>query len=341
MRIRRLRLEDHVLANRGDLVLLRVHELGRYLECDRLVLGAALIQRLTLVAAASGLCYLPVVIDKRDNTSLAFGASESYPLTENVDRQHLFLAPGGHDDLSFLGEALATLDVELVLVAQAAHETPARAGDLRGIQRKALVLRDTEVDRAKLRQPGSGAVLTAATPDAVEPLCLVTNADLLQLDAGAEERREIADEVAKVDALFGGEVEREFFPVPLPLCVGELHRQAVGTYAIHALAPRFFVQPAELRCRRLVTRRGETQCLSRRRGGAASVRPAYVPHLRELAKRAHESQVLPTVGIDDDRRLEWRRIRIIPEKKLPAVTLEFDFYEVSHTLKLIVLRTAD
>jgi hypothetical protein len=71
------------------------------------------------------------------------------------------------------------------------------------------------------------------------------------------------------------------------------------------------------------------------------VSAAAVPDLRELAKRVHESEVLTAVGVDYDRSLEWRRIGIIPEKELPAVTLEFDFYEVSHTRKLTALRSTD
>ena len=63
------------------------------------------------------------------------------------------------EDLPFLREALPALHVELVLVAQAAHQPPARAGDLRRVERQPLVLRDAEVDRAQLGQPRRRAVL--------------------------------------------------------------------------------------------------------------------------------------------------------------------------------------
>ena len=89
--------------------------------------------------------------------------------------------------LPFLREALAALHVELVLVAQAAHQAPARARDLRRIERELLVLRDLQVHRAQLGQPRRRAVLAAAAADAAEPLRLVAHADLLELDAGAEQ----------------------------------------------------------------------------------------------------------------------------------------------------------
>ena len=133
----------------------------------------------------------------------------------------------GANDLSFLRKALAALHVELVLVAQAAHQAPARAGDLRRIERQPLILRDAEVHRAQLGQPRRRAVLAAAAADAVEPLGFVAHADLLQLDARAEHRRELAHERAEVDALLGREVERELLAIPLPLGVGQLHDELV------------------------------------------------------------------------------------------------------------------
>ena len=55
--------------------------------------------------------------------------------------------------LPLLRESLAALHVELVLVAQAAHQAAARAGDLRWVERQALVLGYAEIHRPQLGQP--------------------------------------------------------------------------------------------------------------------------------------------------------------------------------------------
>ena len=80
-------------------------------------------------------------------------------LAEDVVRDDFLLAAAGDEDASFLGEALSALHVELVLVAQAAHQPPARAGDLRRVEREPLVLGDAEVHGAQLGEPRGRAVL--------------------------------------------------------------------------------------------------------------------------------------------------------------------------------------
>src|SRR5690606_18771007 len=113
------------------------------------------------------------------------------------------LAERRDEDAPLLGEALAALHVELVLVAQAAHEAAAGARDLERIEREVLVLGDGQVDRAQLGEPGRGAVLAAAAPDAVEALGLVSHADLLELDARAEGGGEVTHERAEVHPTLG------------------------------------------------------------------------------------------------------------------------------------------
>ena len=154
-------------------------------------------------------------------------APEKDPLAEDVHRHDLLHADRGPHALPLAGESLAGLDVELVLVLEAAEQPPATARDLRGVEREVLVLGEREIDRPQLGEPGGAAVLPATAPDAGEAGGLVADPDLPQLDAGAEERGEIADQCPEIDPLLGGEVDGELVPVPLPLGVAHLHHEPV------------------------------------------------------------------------------------------------------------------
>src|SRR5690606_15495630 len=114
-------------------------------------------------------------------------------------------------------ELLPGLQVGLVLVGQTAHETAAAAGDLRRIQRQPLVLGQLEADRLDLAQPRRATQLAAAPAHAAEEGRLVPHTDLLQLDAGPERSRQVANQLAEVDATLGREVDRQLVPVELPL----------------------------------------------------------------------------------------------------------------------------
>ena len=95
----------------------------------------------------------------------------------------IFSSPRGRDErLPLLGKSLALCDVELVLVAQAAHEPPAGAGDLRRVEREALVLGHAELTGRSSGSQLRGAELAAAAPDAVQSLRFVAHADLPHLD---------------------------------------------------------------------------------------------------------------------------------------------------------------
>ena len=54
--------------------------------------------------------------------------------------------------------------------------------------------------------------------------------------------------------------------------------------------------------------------------------------LSEISQRMDVAEILSAIDIDDDRRVQRRRIGIIPEKKLLTVALEGDFDEVCHRL---------
>src|SRR5216110_83694 len=59
-------------------------------------------------------------------------------------------------------ERAPELDVRLILVPETALEPPAHAGELRGIERKALLLRHLDRDGLELLQPGRAAELASA-----------------------------------------------------------------------------------------------------------------------------------------------------------------------------------
>src|SRR6185437_1697502 len=107
-----------------------------------------------------------------------------------------------------------------MLVAEAAHQPPTGTRDLGWVEREPLILRDAQVHRAQLWEPGARAVLASAATDAVEAFRLVAHADLLQLYAGAKHRRELANEIPEVHPLLGREVKRQLLTIPLPLGIG-------------------------------------------------------------------------------------------------------------------------
>lgn len=286
------------------------------------------------------------------------------PLPEDVHADDLLGALGRDHDLSFLREALAALNVELVLVAQAAEQPPAGAGDLRRVEAEALVLGDLEPDGAQLREPGA-AQLAPAAPDPVEPLGLVADPDLAQFDARAERRREVAHQVAEVHAPLGGEVDREPVAVPLPLRVAHLHLEAVGRDLLAHLAADVVLGAPQILgdlrvggggashhpALRLGGRGGRTRRLRRGRLGggagfggfggfafgvlAAPSRRVHPRHAALALEMRHgprgrdATPVEPAVGLDDHRLVGGEGLRLAPAEEGFAVPLEQDFDQLA------------
>src|SRR6478672_6602170 len=127
------RLKSPFRGRHKDRMLGGVLELGRYL------VGADLVRRRILffdyrywsVADRFGFA---LEFGEGDRAHIAFNTAEGDTLPENVDRHHLSFACGRRDDSALLRESLARLNVEIVLIAQAAHQSSARAGDLRRIE---------------------------------------------------------------------------------------------------------------------------------------------------------------------------------------------------------------
>jgi hypothetical protein len=256
--------------------------------------------------------------------------AQRHALAKDVVGDDFLFADLRLDDFAFFRKPFAALHVEFVLVPQAAHEAPTRAGNLRRIERQSLVLGHAEVHGAELGQPRRRAILAAAAADAVEPLGFVANADLLQLDPRAEHRRELAHERTEVDALLGREVQRELLAIPLPFGIGELHRQLVGGDSLHGASSRVVVLLAQIGGAPDVVAAGEAPRFFGRPIVAVAVRRAGVSLLRQFAKRVHATEVLSPVGVDDHCRLERRRLVGLPEEEVLSISLERNLYEMRH-----------
>src|SRR5262245_2053612 len=93
------------------------------------------------------------------------------------------------------------------LVREAAHEPAAGAGDLARVERELLLARHLERDGVEALEPSRAAERAATRTAAIDPLGLVTEADLAKLEARVEARGEVAHQLAEVHAMLGGEIE--------------------------------------------------------------------------------------------------------------------------------------
>ena len=242
-------------------------------------------------------------------------APEEHPLAEDVHRDDALGAPRGREGLSLLGEAPAGGDIELVLVLEAAEQATASARDLAGVEGEMLVLGEPQVDRRKLLEPRRAAVLAAAASDAGQPRGLVADADLPELDAGAEQRGEVPDEGAEVDALLRGEVDGELVPIPLPFGVAHLHHQVVRAHALDHLPAGVVLGATILVVHPHVVARGAPDHrLGRRglrRGGLAAdraPRAAAAALLRgHVTHRGDPAEVAAALDLDQDRLADAER----------------------------------
>ena len=266
---------------------------------------------------------LDAQILQAEQPHLAIGAAQRDALTKNVVGNHFLVAATGAHDPSLLWKSLTLLNIELVLIAQTAHESTAGAGDLRGIQRQPLIFGDTEIDGSQFRQPRARTILAAATPNSIETLGFVANAD-------AKHRGELAHQVSEIDAFFGGEIKRQLLSIPLPFGVGDLHHQVIRLHALHCLATRVFVLCPHFGEAAYVVARGETPCLLGGSRLAEAVGRASAAPFGQVTERVDVTKIFAPIGVDDDGRLHRRRLVGLPEKELLTVTLERDFDEMRH-----------
>src|SRR6476660_7083095 len=119
-----------------------IHQLGRnLLRLDPL--GNLLIVTVAELGSHTlELLGLRLELGKGERTHFTFHSPQRDALTKNVDAQNFLLAELRRDDLAFLRKSLAALHIKLMLVAKAAHQPPASAGDLGWIEREALIFGD-------------------------------------------------------------------------------------------------------------------------------------------------------------------------------------------------------
>src|SRR5260370_30843110 len=190
------------------------------------------------------MCVVSMILDtglrlellERKDPCAPFVPAQRHALAKDVHRQHTLEADAGAEHLAFLGKALAALHVEVVLVMQAAQQPPARARDLRGIEREVLVLCHRQAHRPQLGEPAGAAVLTAAAAHTREAPRFIAGADLPEVDAGAIQTREVAHEYAEVHSLVCREVDGNLAAGPPPLLRRNPHRETVFTDAVPHLA---------------------------------------------------------------------------------------------------------
>src|SRR5258706_9552180 len=154
---------------------------------------------------------------------------------EDVHAPDLPLAVRQGQPAPDLGEFAGRFLVEVQLVAEAALEPAARAGDLGRAGGKPLVLGHLERDRLELPEPRGTAELAAAGAHASDPSRLVANADLPKLDPRAENGSQILDQLPEIDPLLGGEEERDAISIPLEFAVHQLHVQGAVSHPVPAL----------------------------------------------------------------------------------------------------------
>src|SRR5690606_18685515 len=220
-----------------------------------------------------------------DGAAVSIFVLEQHALAPDVDAHDLLPAARREERLALAREALARLHVAVVFVREAAHQPAAAPGDLRRVEREALVLRELEADGLQLAQPRGAAQLAAAPADAAQQRGLVADADLLGLDARADRAVEVAHELAEVDPPFRREEDRELVPVELPLGLAHLHLEAVVRDLLARDAANARLIGAQLDRALHLVGRCETDEPERRHGRGTAGGAARALALRDGARR--------------------------------------------------------
>src|SRR5438477_9626491 len=183
------------------------------------------------------------VVPGRLDLDVVLAAADDHGLFEHVLADDRAVALDRLDRRPDRRQRLLELDVRLVLVAQAALEPPAHAGELRGVERQALLLRHPDRHGLELLQPRGAAQLAPARPDPARHFGLVARADLLHLDARAQQLAQLAPQVAEVGPLLAPEEEGDLARVEGRLGLDQLDREVP---AAHQLERRPVVLPLAL-----------------------------------------------------------------------------------------------
>ena len=156
-----------------------------------------------------------------------FVQPDLHGLPEHVHLAHVAGAVGGLDKGVVFGHALQGVLIGVLLIFQAAHQPPAGAGNFRRVQGQTLGLGHFDGHGHKVIQKLGTAEGAAADPQASQHLGLVPDADLPQLDAGPEHRRQVLYQLPEVHPPVGGEEEQNLVPLEAALHPHQLHLQLV------------------------------------------------------------------------------------------------------------------
>ena len=211
---------------------------------------------------------------------------------QDVDGRHCAVARRRLDKGTDLRYSLDQILIRRLLIAQAAHQAAAGAGDLRRVERHGLHLRHLRRDGLKVVQKLAAAVRTAADADAAEHLRLVAHADLAQLDAVAEHGGEILDQLAEVNTPVGREEEHSLVALEAALDVHELHIQTMlGDFLLADLKRLFFAAAVDLLDAQVVLR-------SDARKRAQRLHARLIRH--DVVSENALGQLQAARGLDDD-----------------------------------------
>ena len=108
---------------------------------------------------------------------------------------------------------------------QTAHQPAAGAGDLGGIQGQTLFLCHLDGNRLEISQIALAAEFPAANAQPPQELCLVPDANLPQLDAGAEHACQILHQFPEIHPVFRRKVKQQLAVVEGAFHLHQLHIQ--------------------------------------------------------------------------------------------------------------------
>ena len=150
--------------------------------------------------------------------------------------------PGGCDDaVADLREGLARLFVDRLFVGQTAFQAPAHARDLGRIEHQVLVFCHADAHGLEVDDPRCAAEGLATGTDPTGEARLVAYTDLAHLDACVESSGEVSDQVAEVDAFFGGEVEEDLVAALEILRTDQLHLEVMFPDPLPAVLEGFLL----------------------------------------------------------------------------------------------------
>ena len=154
--------------------------------------------------------------------------ADLHRLPQQIHALHVAGAVRRLDEGLHLGHPLGGVLIDILLIFQAAHQPPAGAGDLGGVQAEVLGLGHFDGHRQEAVQELGAAEGPAADAQAADHLGLVPHADLPQLDPGPEHAGQVPHQLPEIHPAVGGEVKDDLAAVKAGGDVHQLHLQAVG-----------------------------------------------------------------------------------------------------------------